>query len=130
MNWSMIALRAVGEIAELRFPQHQRARVGERIAIFEAEHAEFRQRAVADLEPAGLDVAQRDVFLAGLLVDPDGMALAEGAAAAVLAGQADAVASASRLPKASASAVAQSKPAPLSNIARLASRMRCSVLWM
>jgi hypothetical protein len=38
-------LRAVGEVAELRFPQHQRARVGDRIAIFEAEHAEFGQRA-------------------------------------------------------------------------------------
>ena len=37
------ALRAVGEIAELRFPQHQALRVGERIAIFEAEHAELAQ---------------------------------------------------------------------------------------
>ena len=129
-NWSMIALRAVGEVAELRFPQHQRLRIGERIAIFEAEHAEFGQRAVAHLEAAAFDVAQRDIFVAGLLVDPDGVALAEGAAAAVLARQADALPSASRLPNASASAVAQSKPSPLSNIAFFASRMRCSVLWM
>ena len=46
-------LRAVAEIAELRLPQHERARVGDRIAIFEAEHAEFGERAVAHLEIAG-----------------------------------------------------------------------------
>ena len=46
------------EVAELRLPQHQRARIGERIAIFEAEHAEFGQRAVAHLEAAAaFDVA-------------------------------------------------------------------------
>ena len=55
--------RAIGEIAELRFPQHQGLRVGERIAIFEAEHAEFGERAVADLEPAAFDSRQRNVFL-------------------------------------------------------------------
>src|SRR3546814_1428829 len=37
-------LRAVGEIAELRFPQDQRFRIGHRIAIFEAEHAIFAER--------------------------------------------------------------------------------------
>src|SRR4029079_12816861 len=45
-------LRAVGEVAELRFPQHEAARVGERISIFEAEPAEFGKRAGADLPPA------------------------------------------------------------------------------
>ena len=42
--------------------------------------------------PSPRDVAQRDIFLAGLLVDPDGVALAERAAAAVLARQAHAAA--------------------------------------
>ncbi len=81
------ALRAIGEIAELGFPQHQCLRIGERIAIFEAEHAEFAQGAVAHLEAAAVNVAQRDVFLAVQLVHPYRVALAEGAAAAVLARQ-------------------------------------------
>ena len=45
-------LRAVGEIAELRLPQRQRVRLGERIAVFEAEHRLFRQHRVDDLEAA------------------------------------------------------------------------------
>ena len=86
-------LRAVGEIAELRFPQHQRLRVGDRIAIFEAEHAEFGQRAVADLEAAGARSCASGMYFSPVcLVDPHRVALAEGAAAAVLARQADAVA--------------------------------------
>ncbi len=47
------ALRAVGEVAKLRFPQHQALRVGERIAIFETEHAEFGQGTVADSKRPG-----------------------------------------------------------------------------
>ena len=43
-------LRAVGEIAELRLPQRQRVRLGERVAVFEAEHRLFRQHRVDDLE--------------------------------------------------------------------------------
>ena len=42
-------LRAVGEIAELRFPQGQRLRLGQRIAVFEAEHRLFREHRVDDL---------------------------------------------------------------------------------
>ncbi len=37
-------LGAVGEIAELRFPQHQRLRFGEAVAVIEAEHAGFGER--------------------------------------------------------------------------------------
>src|SRR3546814_10791864 len=44
-------LRAVAEIAELRFPEHEALRIGHRIAIFEAEHAIFAERAVELLEP-------------------------------------------------------------------------------
>ena len=60
-------LRAVDEIAELRLPQNERLGVGDRIAIFESEHAEFAQGAVADFEARAavlFDRAQRNVFLA------------------------------------------------------------------
>ena len=45
-------LRAVGEVAELGFPHDQRVRLGERVAVFEAEHGLFRQHRVDDLEAA------------------------------------------------------------------------------
>ena len=85
-------LRAVGEIAELRFPQHQGLRVGAGIAIFEAEHAVFGQRAVMHFEPPVRHGRERHVLVLVGLVDPDGVALAEGAAPRILAGQADVVA--------------------------------------
>src|SRR3546814_21022708 len=43
-------LRAVGEIAELGFPKHQRFGIGERIAVFETEHAIFGERRIEHLE--------------------------------------------------------------------------------
>ncbi len=43
-------LGAVGEVAELRFPQHQRQRVGHAVAEFEAQHGVFAERAVEDFE--------------------------------------------------------------------------------
>ena len=82
-------LRAVGEVAELRFPQGQRIGLGERVTVFEAEHRLFRQHRVDDLE-ARLALAQmieRRVAFLGLLVDQHGMALRKGAALAVLAGK-------------------------------------------
>ena len=84
-------LRAVGEVAELRLPQRQRVRLGERIAILEAEHRLFRQHRVDDLEArlAVAEMVERGVALLGLLVDQHRVALREGAALAVLAGQAD-----------------------------------------
>ena len=89
MNWSNTHLRAVGEIAELRFPQGQRVRLGERIAVFEAEHRLFRQHRIDDLEArlAVAEVVERRVAVLGLLVDQHRMALREGAALAVLAGE-------------------------------------------
>ena len=64
-------LRAVGEIAELRFPKSQRVRLGERVAILEAEHGLFRQHRVDDLEArlAVADMIERRVAPLGLLVD-------------------------------------------------------------
>src|SRR3546814_11092746 len=63
-----------------------------RIAIFEAEHAIFAERAVEHFEPAGRHGRQRDIFRFGFLVDPDGVALAEGAAPRILSRQAHLIA--------------------------------------
>src|SRR6266849_3023626 len=78
-------LRAVGEVAELRLPDDQPARVGEAHAELEAEDGVLRQHAVDDAElrlPAA-DVVERDVVVARVHVVEDGVALAEGAAAGV-----------------------------------------------
>ena len=45
-------LRAVGEVAELRLPEHERVRLGERVAVLEAEHRLLREHRVDDLEAA------------------------------------------------------------------------------
>ena len=82
-------LRAIGEIAELRFPQRQRIRLGGRIAVFEAEHGLFRQARVEHLVArlAFAQMVERRVALLGLLIEQHRMALREGAALAVLPGQ-------------------------------------------
>ena len=113
-------LRAVGEVAELRFPQHQRLGIGAGEAVFEAEHAVFGQRAVVDLE---LAVRQRRTA---------GCTCARSFWSTQIAWRWLKVPrpeswpdrrtpkpSVTRLPNASASAVAQSKPSPLSNIVAL-----------
>ena len=82
-------LRAVGEVAELRFPQRQRVRLGGRIAVFEAEHGLFREHRVQHLV-ARLRVAQmieRRVARLGALIEQHRMALREGAALGILSGQ-------------------------------------------
>ena len=83
-------LRAVGEVAELRLPHDERVGLGQRVAVLEGEHRLLRQHRVDDLEAAlvGRDVLERRVAALGLLVDQHGVALREGAALAVLAGQA------------------------------------------
>src|SRR3546814_18935992 len=58
-------LRAVGDIAELGFPEHQRFGIGERIAVFETEHAIFGERRIEHLETAMLDVIYRKSVLQG-----------------------------------------------------------------
>ena len=87
-------LRAVDEVAELRLPEHQRVRLGERVAVLEAEHRLLRQHRVDDLEArlVGREVVERDVALLGLLVVEHRVALREGAALGILAREADAVA--------------------------------------
>ena len=87
-------LRAVGEVAELRFPQRQRVGLGQGVAVFETEHRFFRQHRVDDLV-AGLpfpDVVERRVALLVFLIDEHRMPRRERAALDVLAGQADAMA--------------------------------------
>src|SRR6266478_3652867 len=84
-------LRAVDEVAELRLPEDQPARVGEAHAELEAEDGVLGQHAVDDAE--GLlvapDVVEWDVLVVGVDVVEDGVALAEGAAAGVLPAHAD-----------------------------------------
>ena len=88
-------LRAVGEVAELRFPQGQRFRLGEGIAVFEAEDGFFRQHGIDDFVLALLAFVQmieRRVTTLRLLIDQHGMALRECAALDILPGQAHAMA--------------------------------------
>ncbi len=86
-------LGAVGEVTELGLPQHERVRPGHRVAVLEAHRGELGQQRVVDVEGAGarldLQRLQRRVLLAGVPVDQDRVPLAEGAAPAVLPGEAD-----------------------------------------
>src|ERR1035437_3673659 len=83
-------LRAVGEIAELRFPDDQRQRLGHRVAELEAQHGVLAERAIERVEAplVGRDVLRGQVALAGFGIVERQMALAEGAAAGILAAEA------------------------------------------
>src|SRR5207248_11378430 len=63
-------LRAIGEVPELRFPQHQRLRIRQRVAVFESEHAEFGERWIPHLEAAAVDLAPRNMLPACPLAAP------------------------------------------------------------
>jgi hypothetical protein len=119
-------LRAVGEIAELRFPAGPVCAGRRANSHIRSQAPRIRSAGCrAPRTLAALDRVERDIFLAALLVDPNRVTLAERSAAAVLPGQADPDSPRTRLPKASASAVAQSNPSPVSNIAFFfASRIR------
>ena len=84
-------LRSVGEIAELRFPDHQRQRVGHAVAEFKAQHGILAQRTVEHVEAGllGRDMLQRHVVLAGFRIVKRQVALAKGAAAGILAAEPD-----------------------------------------
>ena len=84
-------LRAVGEVTELRFPQREHARVGERIAVVEAEHGELGEEGVVDTELRLLrvEVLQWDVARAVFVIVENSVAVGEGAAAAILTGKPD-----------------------------------------
>ena len=76
----------------MRFPKRQRVGFGKRIAVFETQNRFFRQHRVDDLEARliGREVLQRREAAFVFLVDENGVALREGSALAVLAGEADA----------------------------------------
>lgn len=87
-------LRAVGEVAELRFPDAQRIRVGGGIAVFETHHRFFAEQRIDHGGVFGVlhQLAQRQVVVVGLLVVQDRVTVEERAAAGVLADQAQLVA--------------------------------------
>ena len=90
-------LRAVGEVAELRLPDHQLVRAGGGEAVFEGQHRLLGQHRVEAVESGLLllQVLQRPpgalVPLFALLVVKGSVAMEESAAADVLAGDSDVV---------------------------------------
>ncbi len=87
-------LAAVGEVAELRFPDDEPLGRVEAVAVLEPEHAGLAQRAIPDLE-AGAGgaghLAQRHVPPTGLCVVHRGVTVTERSAPRVLSAQADRV---------------------------------------
>ena len=84
-------LRAVGEVAELGFPEDEGFGVVAAVSVLEAEHAGFGEDGVVDVEVrlVGREMAERDPGLLVFDVDENGVALVEGAALAVLSAEAD-----------------------------------------
>ena len=84
-------LRAVDEVAVLRLPEDERVRRCNGIAVLEAEARVLGERRVVDLERrAGVGQRlDRRMRLPGALVVQNGMAVREGAALGVLAGEPD-----------------------------------------
>ncbi|MCY1238751.1 hypothetical protein D9M72_515080 [compost metagenome] len=84
-------LRAVDEVAELRFPQHQCIGALHGVSVFEAHRSVFGQQGVVDPQ-LGLvigEVAQGQPFIAVGAVVEHGVALHEGSAAGILACEPD-----------------------------------------
>jgi len=89
-----LGLGAVGKIAELGLPEDEHFGAVERVAVVEPEDGGFGEWAVVHAK-GGLvlrEIFQRDVAGPGAEVVNGGVALAEGAAAAVLAGETDGMA--------------------------------------
>ena len=84
-------MRAVGEIAKLRFPQAEHARIIERVSVIEPEHGRFGKQAVVNANARLLfrHVHERHVGFARLAIVKNGMARAERSARAVLSRQPD-----------------------------------------
>src|SRR5215468_3254953 len=82
-------LRGIPEVAELRFPHGEPVRRVQTKAIFEAEDAHFRERAVVNVD-WGLvrrEILKRPIGPAILDVMKHGMPMAEGPALGILAGE-------------------------------------------
>ena len=89
MNWSNSTCAPLAKSPNCASHKRQRVRLGERIAVLEAEHRLFREHRVDHLEARLLvgEMVQRGVAVLVLLVDQHRMALRERAALGVLAGQ-------------------------------------------
>ena len=84
-------LRTVHKIAELRFPQYERASCGGAVAVFEAEAGVLRERTVPHLE-RGLgfvEMLDRRIPLAAIRIGVHEMAVAERSAFGILSRKAD-----------------------------------------
>ncbi len=81
-------LRAVGEIAELPFPQRERVRIGRRITVLERHHRFFGQQRIdhGDVRVFAHG-RQRQIRRAAVLIVQHGVAMEERAAAGILADQ-------------------------------------------
>ena len=82
-----LGLGAVGKIAELSFPEDEHIWAVEGVAVIEAENGGFGEGAIVDAE-GGLifrEVFERNIAGTGAKVVDGGVAMAEGAAAAILA---------------------------------------------
>ncbi len=82
-------LRAVGEVAELRLPAHQRVLPHDRVAVLKAHRGELAEQRVIGPERCLVrrKVFQRGVLRARVAVDQRGVPLGERAAPGVLAGE-------------------------------------------
>lgn len=80
-------LGRVGEVAELRLPEHQGVGIAQAIAVIEAQHARFGQRAVVNLDRHLLrrEILQGEVAVAVFGIVKGRMPVAERAADRVLA---------------------------------------------
>ena len=82
-----LGLCAVGEIAELRFPEDEHVGAVQGVAIIEAENGRFGEGAIVDAE-GGLilgKIFQRNIAGAGAKIVNGGVAMAECAAPTILA---------------------------------------------
>ena len=82
-------LGAVGEVTELRFPDDQCFRGGGGVAVLEAQHRLLGEQRIVDIKArlTFLKVGQRHIVLAVLLVVQHRMAVREGTAPGILAGE-------------------------------------------
>lgn len=86
--YTLSHLCTIGKVAKLCLPQNQAVGVFHAVPQLKAQHAKLAQRAVGHGEKVGLlprvDVVERCVLLARLLVVQHGVAVAKGAALHVL----------------------------------------------
>ena len=87
-------LGTIDEVAELGFPADENVGCQERVAVIETENGGFGEEAVVNAEAALVrgEILEGDEAFASLGVVEDGVALGEGAATAILAGEPDAMA--------------------------------------